>query len=661
MSFDIFDTLIERCIEPPEQIHFQVAKLVAKRIKTKCPTDLIILRDKVVNSLRASSFEEGNDPECKFDKIISGWVNLITGGNDNSLYNFIRDTELSLEHSALLVKSHSIQILKWLYDQNVKTIAISDMYLGEIEIRSILRKLDLEHYFHDIFISSEFALSKGSGRLHKHVLEKLEINPLDIVHIGDNIISDMWAPLKLGMSGVFLRDKKARIRRIKQSISSNLASKNNFWKGHQFFEIIKTRINSDFIFHEKSKEFYFKYGCDVLGPGFSSFTMGIVEKYLKEKPEKIFFLARDGFIFYDLVKTWLKKLPDLKCLDELEYIYVSRKVVASASVAKGLTLEQAKVPLFNPKQKGLYSILNAFGLDDRNFYETKAIHHGFLRLNEPIYDFNDSRLKKFLEDNEVQKKIMTSGKLSLAHFEMYFTQLGFFESKSVALVDIGWNGTIQKFLNDCFGNRPDFPRLYGWYFAFVPNMHGPIDNASGFLCEGKEDNKFDSAPQDFEEIFEQAAKSSEPTTISFRKIAEEVVPVLKDNNCSERKAEIQSDKMIYALQDGIRYHMHHFFEAHRLTGYNLKELKPYVSCLLERAVVYPTNEEVKRISKITHSEDFGQNDLLDLKAKYLGFLQLFCLRKTIKDLRKNANRYAVYGPFPPLLRGVLLRLFFLRK
>ena len=136
VSFDIFDTIVERCIEPPEQIHLHVASIVSKKIEIKTPSELLVLRNNVVSSLRASSSRKGNDAECKFDDIIVGWVKSILGRNDDSLYNFIRDTELSLESSALLAKPQAIQILKWLHPQNVKIIAISDMYLSETDIRT---------------------------------------------------------------------------------------------------------------------------------------------------------------------------------------------------------------------------------------------------------------------------------------------------------------------------------------------------------------------------------------------------------------------------------------------------------------------------------------------------------------------------------------------
>ena len=92
-----------------------------------------------------------------------------------------------------------------------------------------------------------------------------------------------------------------------------------------------------------------------------------------------------------------------------------------------------------------------------------------------------------------------------------------------------------------------------------------------------------------------------------------------------------------------------------------EQLKPYVSCLIERAIVYPNNEEVQNIANITHSEDFGQNDLRDLSGKYLGLYQLIRFSNTLKQLKKNANRYAVFGPLPSILRGFILRILFIPK
>ena len=98
-----------------------------------------------------------------------------------------------------------------------------------------------------------------------------------------------------------------------------------------------------------------------------------------------------------------------------------------------------------------------------------------------------------------------------------------------------------------------------------------------------------------------------------------------------------------------------FLEVQKLVPYNFKELKPYVSFLLERLIIYPTNEEVEKIGLITHSEDLGQSNVLKLTGHYLGFKQLFFFTRTIKTLRKTINSYSVYGPIPSIVRGLILR------
>ena len=124
-------------------------------------------------------------------------------------------------------------------------------------------------------------------------------------------------------------------------------------------------------------------------------------------------------------------------------------------------------------KKGLFSIFQTFGLDERKFIN-KAKEYGFDDINKPIYDFNDKRLENFLNDHEVNEQVTVSGEEALSYLEKYLEQSGFFSSKKVALVDIGWNGTIQKFLIDCFSHRSDFPDLHGWYFAYSPESMGPV-------------------------------------------------------------------------------------------------------------------------------------------------------------------------------------------
>ena len=135
VSFDIFDTLICRCIEPPELIHFRVSSLISEKVKTKSVKEIINLRKQIEQNLRNQSLSKGNDGECRFKDLVNEWVKAITGIYDKKLIDFVLRSELKLESSALAPKVNAIEVLEALSSRDIKIIAISDMYLNEDNIR----------------------------------------------------------------------------------------------------------------------------------------------------------------------------------------------------------------------------------------------------------------------------------------------------------------------------------------------------------------------------------------------------------------------------------------------------------------------------------------------------------------------------------------------
>jgi len=54
-------------------------------------------------------------------------------------------------------------------------------------------------------VSSEYALTKRTGKLFKKVLEELEfVSPNEVLHIGDNLRSDWFRPKLIGMKSVLV-------------------------------------------------------------------------------------------------------------------------------------------------------------------------------------------------------------------------------------------------------------------------------------------------------------------------------------------------------------------------------------------------------------------------------------------------------------------------
>lgn len=661
VSFDVFDTLLARCIEPPEELQIRVAVLLADQVGHASPLEVLQARREVEAELRHVALCDGMDHECHFDPLVEGWVTRFVGHPDAALVDFVHAAERELESMALSAKPGAAALLQWLRDHGVRVIAVSDMYLSHEHVVALLDGCGLGAMIDRVYVSSEFGLGKYSGRLHTRVLELEGFSPGDVVHVGDNLVSDMQAPMRLGMRGIFLDERAQRLRRRRQKLSTEMARLGGVWPGRRFFEVVDYRMEQDAACQAACIDFFHHYGAHVLGPAFSTFLLGLIEKIETVKPDKLFFLARDGYLFEKMYARWRELEPDRKHWPEPVYVYASRRVVATASVADGLSPEQAVVAFYNPKQQGLLSVLKTFGLPVEDFAEL-AREQGFADLAEPLHDWRDPRLLAFLADERVQTRIRSIGKIARERLRRYFEQQGFFACERVALVDIGWNGTIQKFLRDSFGKRPDYPDVHGWYFAFVAAMHGDFgmgERIDGLILDARRDDPYERAPMDFEEIFEQGARSGEGTTLGYAEQDGQVIPVLKDDRAPDRQGEIACNPLIERFQAGVLDHLEHFHAAWRLTGHNAAEIKPYVLALLERAIVYPTREEVEKIGLLVHTEDFGHDHTLDIASTSVGYIDLLQPRRLYLKLRQQPWKFAAFAHFNWAFPAWLFRLLHL--
>lgn len=658
VSFDVFDTLLARCIEPPEDLQHRVATLLAEKIGHVTPETVMQVRREVEAGLRQAAILDGMDHECHFDPLVEGWVTRLVGHPDAVLVDFVHETERRLESLALSAKPGTTELLQWLHGQGVRVIAISDMYLSHDHLVALLETCGLGGLIDRVYVSSEFGLGKYSGRLHSKVLELEGFSAEEVVHVGDNLVSDMRAPMRLGMRGIFLDERAQRLRRRRQTLSAEMVRLGGVWPGRRFFEVIDYRMEQDATCQAACSDFFHHYGAHVLGPAFSTFLLGLIEKIEAVKPDKLFFLARDGYLFEKMYARWRELEPDRAHWPEPVYVYASRRVVATASVAEGLSPEQAVVAFYNPKQHGLLSVLKTFGLPAEDFVHL-AREHGFTELAEPVHDWRDPRLVAFLADERVQSRIRPIGEAARDRLRRYFEQHGFFACERVALVDIGWNGTIQKFLRDSFGNQPDYPDVHGWYFAFVAAMHGDFgmgERIEGLIQDARNGNPYERTPMDFEEIFEQGARSGEGTTLGYVEKDDQVMPVLKEDHAPDRQGEIACNPLIERFQAGVLDHLEHFHAAWRLTGYKAAEIKPYVLALLERAVVYPSREEVREISRLVHTEDFGHDHTLDMATTSVGYSDLLQPRRLYRKLKHLPWKYAAFAHFSSMLPAWLFRL-----
>ncbi|MDR2259829.1 MAG: glycosyltransferase [Azoarcus sp.] len=658
LSFDVFDTLVARVIEPPEHIAKRVAQCLGERIGNADIDGLLAARGEVEAQLRAAAQAAGGDHECHHDDIIAEWIARVTprrtAEEQAELAGFAAGREYEFERLALTAKPAARLFLQWARAAGLRIVAVSDMYLGERQLRRLLDDLGYGGLIDCIYVSSEHGIGKYSGRLFAEMLAREGLAADRVLHVGDNFHSDALAPVRMGLAGVFFDERHERRRRRRQRSAAMFAERGGVWPGRMLAEVLAERLRYD----ERAKrdDFFFQYGLEVLGPVFCCFLLGLVERVRRDRPERVFFLARDGELFLRMYEAW-GTLAGIE-LPPAIYAYASRRVVASAALADGLDRERALIGLYNPKQRGLQSILKTYGLAAESFAGI-AREHGFATLDERISNWNDPRLAAFLTDERVQEKVRPIGEEARALLHDYFAGLGFFGHARVAMVDIGWNGTIQRFMTSTFGGAESCPHIDGYYFALMDGMHaaalaqGAIE---GLMLDRRRGEPQERAACDFEELFEQGARASHATTIGYRRGADGAVePVLKSDDAPDRQAEIHCNPLIAAMQEGVLLCLEHFHAAQRLTGFGFDALKPYALALIERAVVYPSPREVAELGRLAHTEDFGHDDLLDISARSVRWRDFLHPRTLRAKLALLPWRYAPFARLRTPLAAALAR------
>lgn len=204
VSFDVFDTLIERkCKEPTE-----IFKITGK----------VILGEDAAEDFRKKRIEAENK------------ARIIKKGHEVSLEEIYNSIDCSLKDNIynLMNEEKKQEILNCqkkekmfsLYDQSVKrrkiVVLISDMYLSTDIIKEMLDKSGIYGYS-KLYVSNKYDADKCSGELFDFVVNDLSLNKKRMIHIGDSVKADYLGARRVGIKSILI-GRKNRFRRILKHI-----------------------------------------------------------------------------------------------------------------------------------------------------------------------------------------------------------------------------------------------------------------------------------------------------------------------------------------------------------------------------------------------------------------------------------------------------------
>lgn len=658
ISFDLFDTLLVRRIHDPDLVKLPVARYISSLAKQQglrwSWEKVQELRDTIEQRQRAKTGSEYDDHEACYPIFMANLLQQIFADQYNEqLLSKVTGFELFMENSMLVPRKPFIKWLGELAEAGKRVFIISDMYLPASHLKNLVKHAGMLDLVEDVISSADSFLAKASGLAYPMIAEKYSLQPDNWLHIGDNPHSDGMRAAEAGIDALIIHDPREDQRKSLIKRYYNYSLGKPFWRGRTLQQLMAPLEGENI-----PQSPLYSDGYNFLGPLVGIFVQKIAEHCLKNNITKVFFLSREGWTFK---RYWEKVMPTLypaKGLPEIEYLYVSRMALAGASCGyQGLTKTNADIAFLPPGNRDFRDLCRIFSLTPERFIP--LLHNYGLTAETCLSHIHDGydpdnkkRFEEVLEDplfqEEVKKQTLTANKA----MQKYFQDAGLFDHERVAIVDIGWLGTIQRFLYEAIAHRQDCPKCFGYLFGATRGIPYPVSENNSMEGVMYDRDRFDLAGSTIfyaRDIFEEACRAPYPTLNGYKLTDEGYELVFRQTDDDIGKAELEQDNYFASLQQGIFESAERFGAAAAMLNYSFDDYKAWVNYVLVNKLAFPTAREVARVRHKHHLDDFhgqkkpkadfakGAVALWDRSQLQLRFNPIIRAKHFFRHLRERIN------------------------
>lgn len=607
VSFDIFDTLIYRDVRSFEEVFYMMEKRTD--LKNRGIRNFGVHRLSAERKCRKKSEKQ----EITLKEIYDRLGTVYSKENCEFLKKLEIESEIELSE-------RNIGIYK-VYQECIKLekriILTSDMYLPIEVIQKILEKNGITNY-ERLFLSSEHMLTKQNGDLYDRILKVLDIDRKSLIHIGDNIISDFFKPKLKGIDAIVI------------------PKNNNFWHHYGAHDISNNILKTDYDNlcsfignrlslkqHNDKRSYYYGIGYENFGPLLYGYCEWLSIEIKKLNFNKIFFLSRDGQI--------IKKAYENICESDSnhEYIYVSRRALIIPTLWMCHTLSEVADTMFFQRLGTIEEFLNRIGLEAVK-YQKVTEQYGF-DINT-IYSyktlFEDSSFNLFFD--RIFDDVKNNSKKEYDLLVRYLKQIGF--EGNVAIVDIGWNGNMQKALERVCDYAGIKVNINGFYVGINPHANNFVkhNKAKGYLFAPQYKEHLYELQKNFTSLFEIFFSADHGSVINYEISESGVAPVLLPFEYISGKNNLDD----YYIIDTIQHGAQDFCIDIHYNKSMLISIDPEV--MFQNFInlgVRPNYEDAERLGDLKHFDD----SIIRIAAPFEFTRYVSSPGLMVTDLRQNLN------------------------
>lgn len=428
VSFDIFDTLLKRDVPTPVDVFSIVEK-----------------NNNILNykKLRIEAERKSRNISQKQEVTLQDIMECLKVDN----LSYCRDCEMIAEMELSTVNRNLLDIYNYCV-ANKKVILVSDTYLPREILVNLLGKIGITGYKR-LYISNEIGKTKADGSLFEYVKDDLGVDGKKILHIGNSFKADYFQARAKRVNSFKIKTDYCRTRR---------QYKNSGDKYDYLSSFINNHIHTEYTR-------YGMFGYEAFGPLLYGFINWLYNDAKQNGIQQIFFLARDGYIMqkaYHEMEFHLD-IPDY-------YFEASRRSLRIPAYNRSMSFEDVLRELTVPNKTNLIQIFDSLGLNIES-YENEVKKSGLNKtehLKRDLLSSNDKFKELF---NTVYDDIMNNAEAESKMLVKYLEQFDF--SKKTAIVDIGWGGSMQKYLTNTLNKLNIRNEIYGYYIGLTAKA---IDN-----------------------------------------------------------------------------------------------------------------------------------------------------------------------------------------
>jgi predicted HAD superfamily hydrolase len=605
VSFDIFDTALVRLVDHPVDVFFHLESM---------PAFAQFSFARAVSRLRVEA--EDRARHLVYGILGTAEVNLLeiyqVFCDLNGISREFAPDFMAAEEEVELRLCVALPAIQQIYmaaaAAGKRVIFVSDMYHTHQFLLRLLHNIGYPVLERDLFLSSVARKAKQSGQLFPEVIDTLGVPPQAILHFGDHPISDYERAKDAGIVAILHSHKASADQpRLVHSAAGLLRAGEDTRLAQQSHLRGMVRLTPHAAERRgRGGDFWWNLGYSAAGPMTVGFCQWLQQTLQSEGLEHAYFMLRDGHLFYETYKVLFADDPNACPASTLES---SRRamLVPVIGIAPDFAIPSL---LAGIGPRPVREFLERLGIDANRFAPEARIA-GFSSLDEEVdATVEITRLLKFIVQKPILQALLDRGKIERETMLVYLEEQQVTRRAKVAVVDLGWSGTIQKSLHLLLAKDAPAVKLTGFYLAtFSEAIHSIVPGVQvrSWLAHRGEPANTKNQIGAFLNLFEMVYTSTGRSLLYFEKARRGSA----GNITAVRQAPDKSEEQVAqldAIHAGTLAFAEDFKRLH--TGRDLPALSPAIAAEeFFRVINQPTAEEALLLSPLVHCDNLGSTSI----------------------------------------------------